>query len=125
MKFRLAIGLALAAAPLSAASAMPVSVFLAKVEALKKKGPLALFSRGEIKRLGNQIQLDAAELRKERLAAKAAGRPQAFCPPEGGVKMTDKDVLVAMEAVAPAQRSRTSTKDALRVYMAKRFPCQA
>jgi hypothetical protein len=123
MKVRILIGMALAVTPLAPVTAMPVSTFLGKVEALKRKGPLAIFSRAEIKRLGSQIQADGAELRKERLAAKAAGRPQAFCPPEGGVKMTDKDVLVAMEAVPPPQRARTSTKDAMRAYMAKRFPC--
>jgi hypothetical protein len=30
-----------------------------------------------------------------------------------------------MNAVPPAQRARTSTKDALRAYFARRFPCPA
>ena len=110
-----------AAAP---ASAMPVSAFLAKAEALKKKGPLALFS-SDIKLLTNQVKADAGALRTERLAAEGAGKRGTFCPPAGGVKLSDKDVMQAMEAVPPARRGQTSTKDALRAYMARRFPCRA
>ncbi|GAA4713386.1 hypothetical protein H9L13_03820 [Sphingomonas lutea] len=105
------------------AAAMPVSNFLAKAEALKK-GPLALFS-GDIKLLMNQIKADSQALRSERLAAEQAGKRGAFCPPAGGVKMTDKDVLQAMEAVPAPRRAQTSTKDAMRAYMVRRFPCRA
>ena len=122
MVFRLLIGLSLAALPLAAASAMPVSTFLNKANALKKKGPLAMFS-GDLKLLMTQVKTDAGELRSERLAAKAAGTRPAFCPPEGGAKLTDKDILVAMEAVPAAQRMSTSTKDALKGYLARRHPC--
>ena len=122
MRFRLMIGLALVAAPMAAASAMPVSTFLAKAESLKKKGPLALFS-GDLKLLSKQFKADAAQIRSERLAAKAAGRPTAFCPPEAGVKMTDQDVLEAMQAVPPPQRATTSTRSALKAYLARRHPC--
>ena len=101
---------------------MPVSTFLTKAESLKKKGPLALFS-GDLKLLTNQVKSDARQLREERLAAKAAGRPTAFCPPDAGVKLTDKDILVAMQAVPPADRARTDTRAALKAYLARRHPC--
>ena len=110
-----------AAAP---ASAMTVDLFLAKADKLKAKGPLTLFS-SDIKLLTNQIKADAGSLREERLAAKAAGKAQAFCPPEAGAKLTDKDVLQAMEAVPAAQRSRTTTRTALRAFMARRYPCRS
>lgn len=109
-----------AAAP---ASAMTVAVFIAKAESLKKKGPLALFS-GDLKLLTRQIKADGASIREERLAAKAAGKPTAFCPPEAGVKLTDKDVMLAMQAVPAAERSRTTTRTAMRAFMARRFPCR-
>jgi len=105
------------------ASAMSVQTFLSKAEALRKKGPLALFS-GDLKLLTKQIKSDGSELRAERLAAKAAGRPTAFCPPSDGVKLTDKDVMVAMQSVPAAERSRATTKEAMRSYMARRFPCR-
>ena len=124
MRFRILIGVLLAAAPLASAAAMPVSTFLAKADGLKKKGPMAMFS-GDLKLLTRQIKADAAQLRAANNAAAAAGRPKAYCTPEGGVKMGNGDVLVAMQAVPAAQRATTSTRDALRAYFAKRYPCKA
>ncbi len=123
MKFAIGLGAVLAVAPLAAAGAMPVSTFLTKATALQKKGPLAMFS-GDLKLLMNQVKADAAQLRSERLAAVAAKRPPAFCPPPAGAKLSDKDIMSAMQAVPAAQRARTSTKDALRVHMAGRYPCK-
>ena len=124
MKFRMLAGAMLAFAPIASAAAMPVSTFLAKADKLQKKGPLAMFS-GDLKLLMNQVRADAGQIRAERLAAKAAGRPTAFCPPDGGAKLSDKDILTAMRAVPPATRANTSTKDALRAYLARRHPCPA
>ena len=105
-------------------AAMPVSTFLIKAEAVQKKGALAMFS-GDLKLLMRQIKADAGKLREERLAAKAAGKPTAFCPPEGGAKLKDKDILAAMEAVPASERARTDTRVALRNFLAKRHPCRA
>ncbi len=109
-----------AAAP---APTMSVATMLAKAEALKKKGPLALFS-GDLKVLTQQVKADALSIRDERRAAAAAGKRLNHCPPEAGVKLSDKDVLVAMHAVPPAERARTSTRSALKAYLARRFPCR-
>lgn len=109
-----------AAAP---ASAMTVAAFMVKADSLKKKGPLALFSR-DLKLLTNQIKADGAAIRAERLAAKAAGTAQAFCPPEAGVKLSDNDVMQAMQAIPVAERGRTTTRTAMRAFMARRFPCR-
>lgn len=103
---------------------MPVSVFMEKADALRAKGPFALLS-GDMKLLTGQIQTDFGQLRAERLAAKAAKQRPAFCPPEGGLKLSDKDIMGAMQAVPPAERPRMQTKDAMRAYMARRFPCGA
>jgi hypothetical protein len=103
---------------------MSVQAFLTKAEALQKKGALALFS-SDMKLLKRQMTADALDLRKERLAAEAAGRRGAFCPPPGGIKLSDKDVVAAMQAVPPAQRASTDTKAALRAYFSRRFPCRA
>lgn len=121
---RLLLGAALVLAAASPASAMSVQTFLSKAEALKKKGPLALFS-SDLSLLKKQVTADAAEIRKERLAAEAERRAAAFCPPAGGIKLTDKDIVAAMEAVPAAQRPTTSTRAALRSYFARRFPCRS
>ena len=120
---RLIFGLALALAPLSTASGMPVSVFLTKANALKKKGPLAMFS-GDLKLLMNQVKADLAGIRSERLATKAAGKPTDFCPPEAGTKLTDEDIVAAMQAVPPTVRPSTSTRQALKAMLVRRYPCR-
>ena len=122
MRFRLLIAIALGAAP-SAALAMPVATFLSKADALQRKGPMALFS-SDLKLLTNQIKRDAGELRAENKAAEAAGRQKSYCAPAGGVKLTNRDIMGAMNAVPPPQRGTTQTKDALRAYFARRFPCR-
>ncbi len=123
MKLRIAAGLLLAMAPLASAAAMPVSTFLAKADKLQSKGPLAMFS-GDMKLLQNQIKADSAALRAERIVAQSAGKRPAYCPP-GAVKMGVKEIIGAMRAVPAAQRATTDTKDALRAYFARRFPCKA
>ena len=122
MRLRLLIAIALGAAP-SAGLAMPVATFLTKADALQRKGPMALFS-SDLKLLTNQIKRDAGELRAENKAAEAAGRRKSYCAPAGGVKLTNRDIIGAMNAVPPPQRETTQTKDALRAYFARRFPCR-
>lgn len=124
MKYRILIGVLLATAPLAPATAMPVSTFLAKADRLQKKGPMALFA-GDLQLLTRQIKADAAQLRAANKAAAAAGRRKAYCTPQAGVKLTNRDILGAMQSVPPAQRATTSTRDALRDYFARRFPCPA
>ena len=121
MKFRIAFALVVLAMP-AAASAMPVSTFLGKAAALERKGAMALFS-GDLKLLTNQIKADAAALRADNKAAEAAGQRKAYCTPAGGVKLSNRDIIGAMEAVPPAQRAATDTKTAMRAYFARRFPC--
>ena len=123
MKGKFAAALILLAIP-AAAGAMPVSTFLAKADALQKKGALAMLS-GDLKLLMNQVKEDAALLRAENKAAEAAGRQKAYCTPAGGVKMTNRDIMTAMNGVPLAQRASTATRDALRSYFARRFPCRA
>jgi hypothetical protein len=106
------------------AQTMPVSTFLAKADALKKKGPLALLS-SDLNLLKKEVQGAALSLRQERLAAKGAGQRQAFCPPEKGVSLGPDEVLGHFRSIPPAQRDRTQVRDAMRTLMAKKFPCPA
>lgn len=104
------------------AQSMNAAAFHQRAVALQKKGPLALFS-SDLKLLMDQVKADLHQIRGERLAAKAAGKQAAFCPPGDGAKLTEKDILAAMEAVPPAERHRTSTKDALLAFLVRRHPC--
>ena len=103
--------------------AMSVATFLTKADPLQKKGPMAVFSP-DLKLLTRQIKADAAQLRADNKAAEAAGRPKAYCTPGAGVKLSNRDILGAMTAVPAPQRATTRTKDALRAYFVRRYPCR-
>lgn len=120
----IALALMLAALPISAAQAqtMPVSTFLSKAEALQKKGPLALLS-GDFGRLKKEVEGSGALLRQERLAASSAGRNPAFCPPEKGASLNSNELLSHFRSIPPAERSRMQVKDAMRSFMAGKYPC--
>ena len=115
------IAAALTAAISTGSAGMPVDAFLAKADALQAKGMMAMFS-GDLKVLTGVIQSDAAALRGEREAATAAHRTPAYCPP-GPVKLGSNEIFQTMRAVPAADRSHTDTRDVLRSYLAKRFPC--
>lgn len=104
------------------ASAMPVSTFIQKAAAMKARGPLAAFS-GDVGLLKRQVQQDGQQLKVENKALEAAGKRKHYCAPEGAA-LTLKDIMSAVNAVPPAERSRTTTKQAFRNYIALRHPCR-
>ena len=112
---------ALVAAVPATAQAMDVKTFLAKADALKKKGMMALFS-GEMKVLKGEIQSSASALKAERNASKAAGRPQAYCPPEKS-SLDSNEILSSFQAIPESQRPRIQVKDALKALLVKKYPC--
>lgn len=123
---RVALAFLLAVAPMSAANAqnMPLNQFLAKATALEKKGPLALFS-SDMGRLKKEMQNSGKELRAERLAAKAAGKKQAFCPPEKGAALNSSELLGHFRSIPQAQRDRMRTRDGFWSFMTRKYPCPA
>jgi hypothetical protein len=118
-----AIGVGLAMIAGTAEAAMPLPVFLAKAEALQKKGAMALFS-GDLKVLKEEIRTSLLSVRSERLAAKAAGKPQAFCPPEGGAKLGSDELLAGLRQIPPAERARMDVRAGLKRFLARKYPCR-
>ena len=118
-KFALAI---VAVALPASATAMPVSTFLAKSEALMKKGPMAVFS-GDIGLLRGEMKTSFGQLRAEQIAARKAGAKPASCMPDKvGVK--PNELLGYLRSIPAAQRGMPM-KDALGGWMAKKYPCPA
>jgi hypothetical protein len=116
--------LALAALVLAipcAANAMDVATWLAKADALDAKGVGALLSK-DYKLLETEIRSNAALLKSEREAAKAAGKRPAYCPP-GKVALKSSEIIAMMRAIPEAQRARTPVKDALRAGLGRKYPC--
>ena len=122
MKMKLLAALMLAVVPVGAAQAMDVATFLAKADALKKKGMMALMS-SDYKLLKNEIVTHSNTLRAERLAAEKAKRRPAYCPPAKSGLNSD-EILAAFRSIPAAQRPRTDVKDALRALLARKFPCR-
>jgi hypothetical protein len=121
---KLILGACLIALPLAGAQAMNVADFLGKADALQKKGMMALFSGGDIKALKAEIVGNGAALHKERMANKAAGRPQGYCPPEKS-SLNSNEILAAFHTIPPAQRSSVQVKDALRALLTRKYPCRS
>jgi hypothetical protein len=123
MRKFLALTAVLAAALASdGAEAMPVSVFLQKADALQARGMLALFA-SDYKLLKTEVTNASAQLRAERLAARAAGRRPAYCPPQDQGSLDSNELLAAFRNIPPAVAARTEVKDALRALLARKFPC--
>ena len=123
MKKKLLAAVLLAILPLGAANAMDVATFLAKADALQKKGMMALMS-SDYKLLKKEIVAHSQTLRNERLAAERAKRRPAYCPPAKSGLNSD-EILAAFRTIPAAQRPRTDVKDALRALLARKYPCRA
>lgn len=124
---RISLSIALAAtlltAPASAAPGdMTAATFLAKVDALKAKGPLALLS-GDIGKLKAEATAAGQIYREQYRADKAAGRPTHGCPPKGSSVNSDQ-LIAHLRSYTPAQRQRTTMKVAIADYMGKTYPCR-
>ncbi|HEV2747253.1 MAG TPA: hypothetical protein VGW34_08145 [Allosphingosinicella sp.] len=116
-----AAALAVLALP-AAAQATTVAEFLARAEALEKKGAMALFAK-DYKALQAELQAAGKALRAEQKAARAAGRAPATCmPAKAGVKSTE--LLAYFRAIPPARRG-ASVKDGLAGLMRRKYPCPA
>lgn len=114
--------LTLTAAPaLAAGGDMSVAVFLAKVEALKAKGAMALFSSdvGTLKQEGRAAgQAYRARLQGER----AAGKPSS-CPPKG-TKVTSDQLIAHLRSYPEPARARTNMRTAMADLFIKTWPCK-
>jgi hypothetical protein len=123
---RWVLAVALVCLPVSA-HAMTVTEFLAKADALKAKGMLALMSsdvgllKAEMQGVGNAYRADI-------LAARNAGTPPHSCPPPRGSKgasMTSTELLGELRQIPAVQARTTSMKTAFYALMKRKFPCSA
>lgn len=113
--------LALATPAFAAGGDMSVATFLAKADALKAKGAMALFSSdiGVLKQEGQA----AGQAYRERLAReRAAGRPSS-CPPKGTTVNSDQ-LLNHLRSYPEGRRAAVNMKTAMADYFIKTFPCR-
>ncbi len=107
-----------------AAQAMTVAEFLAKAEALKAKGMLAMMSP-DISVLRTEMQAATTAYRTDVDAARAKGGTTLGCPPPKGKANITSDMVIAdFNAMPKAAQQRTTVKTGLYAFMTKRFPCR-
>lgn len=122
-KFGIAVVAVVAFLPV-AAHAMSVAEFLAKTDALKAQGMLAMASP-DIGLLRDDIAKASDAYRAGLAAEVAAGRKPSSCPPpKGTAKISSDDIIAAFRAIPAGRRAQTSTKAAFANFMTKRYPCK-
>ena len=123
MRF-MVLGVALLAVS-SAASAqsMNAQTFYKRATALKNKGPLVIFSGGEIKALMNEGQAAGKAAGAAYDADKKAGRPTRFCPPPGKRQIGSDEYLQRLAAIPAAERARIDMTEASTRILIAKFPC--
>jgi hypothetical protein len=117
---RIAVAISLVAALFAtAAQAMSVQEFLATAAGIPRN-PTALL-RSDTRRLMGEVKGAFRTVRQEQQAARAAGRAPATCMPER--VPVDTNTLLARFNAIPAARRNISVTQAIREWMAERYPC--
>ena len=117
------LALALAVSLLAtAASAMTVQEFLTTASHIPQN-PTALL-RSDTRRLMGEFRGAVRTVRDEQVAARAASGRPATCMPEK-VGFSPDEILTRFNAIPAARRNQISVTQAVREWMAERYPCPA
>lgn len=107
----------------TAAQAMSVAQFLAKVKALQAQGAFAALSP-DAELVRREVAAIRTAYTADLRAARAAGKTPHSCPPETGKpKLSPKQMLAELEKIPPAKRGM-SMKAAVYAYMKRTYPCR-
>ena len=104
--------------------AMNAEVFHQRATALRSKGVMAVFSRGEIRALTAEAQAASKRAADTRRAALAAGHSPRFCPPKGPFSMDDKQFMAGLSAIPASERARIDMTEAVTRIFVSKFPCR-
>jgi hypothetical protein len=106
----------------TAVQAMSVREFL-NTAAQIPRNPTALL-RSDTRRLIGEIRGATRTINAEREAAVAAGRRPAYCPSSGRASVSSNELLARFNSI-PENRRSISVTQAMREWMAERYPCPA
>lgn len=106
------------------AQQMNAERFYERATKLKAKGPMALFSAGEIKALMNEGKAAGAAARANRLAAAKAGAAPRYCPPEGVHGMNSNEFMSRLAQIPEAERRRIDMAEAMTLILERKYPCR-
>ncbi|TCP93613.1 hypothetical protein C8J42_10162 [Sphingomonas sp. PP-CE-1A-559] len=108
-------------AAMPASAAMTVGTFLARANALRDQGPMALMSP-DLPALKAEAKAATNQLKAERAARAAAGKPPIACVPEGE-SVGIMDMLDGLNEL-PASYQKRSLKDGYARVLANLYPCR-
>ena len=108
-------------AAMPASAAMTVGTFLARANALRDQGPVALMSP-DLPALKAEAKAATNQLKAERAARAAAGKPPIACVPEGE-SVGIMDMLDGLSEL-PASYQKRPLKDGYARVLANLYPCR-
>jgi len=103
----------------SSASAQTVREFLETADRIPRN-PMAMFHPAT-RRLMDQLGDGVDQVRLEQAERVSAGQPRTICVPDR-VPVTSQTVLERFQSIPPARRGMT-VNQAMREWMAERYPC--
>ena len=115
---------ALSIAAPAAAQQMNAQEFYERANKLKKKGAMAVFSMGEVKKLMAEGQAAGKASAAKLKADKAAGRPLAYCPPSEA-RLNSDEYMQLLGRIPAAERKSITMTQATHRIMAFKYPCPA
>lgn len=115
------LGLVALAVAAPASAKISVGTFVTKASALRAN-PLTALASPDFALLRTEAQTAAAQLKADRDARKAAGKPPIACPPQGQ-SIGIMEMIDGLSAL-PAADQRLPLKDGYAKVIAKRFPCR-
>lgn len=121
---RVASLLLLAIPAAASAQSMNAETFYQKGLALKKKGPLALFS-GDLKPMLSEGQAAGKAASVARRAALKAGKKPRYCPPAEVNGMDSSEFFDRLGRIPQATRRRIDMTEATNRLLAGKYPCPA
>ncbi|HXH16754.1 MAG TPA: hypothetical protein VNJ10_11555 [Sphingomonas sp.] len=113
--------LAIAGLAMPASAAITVGNFLTRANALRDQGPMALMSP-DLPALKAEAKAATTQLKAERAARAAAGKPPIACVPEGE-SVGIMDMLDGLERL-PASYRKRPLKDGYARVLANLYPCR-
>lgn len=126
MAAALFLPVALAAVPGPAfAQQMNADVFYQRAVKLKKKGPLALLQRKEVKALLAEVEGAGKIVKERRLTAEKAGGRGAYCPPKEKRRMSTDEYLGGIGAIPQGERKRMTMVEAVTRMLERKYPCRS
>lgn len=104
-----------------ASAAMTVGTFLARANALRDQGPMALMSP-DFPALKAEAKAATTQLKAERAARAAAGKPPIACVPEG----ESVGIMGMLDGLSdlPASYQKRPLKDGYARVLANLYPCR-